>query len=177
MDYTIQDNISILEQGIDLLGTIEPQDYTKHCSQCFDSNIGGHFRHNIEHYQNFLGGYKEGIIDYDDRARDWRIENDLAFTCETIKEIIQQLEHLGQLEQSVIQQELRIKMDSGSTQCNENGSQSTIQRELQFLLSHTIHHYALIAVICNIFEYKLPKEFGVAPSTLKYQDSQASCAR
>lgn len=40
MDHTIQDNISVLKQGLDLLGKIEPQDYTKHCPQCFDSNIG-----------------------------------------------------------------------------------------------------------------------------------------
>lgn len=176
IDSTIQDNISVLKQGIDLLTEIDPQDYTKCCPQCFDSHIGGHLRHNIEHYQSFLKGYQEGMVDYDDRARDTRIETDITFTCDTMKQIIQQLERLGQSGVSGIKQKLQVKMDCGSTPDAENWSNSTVQRELQFLLSHTIHHYALIAVICRIFDYKLPKEFGVAPSTLKYQDSQASCA-
>ena len=44
-------------------------------------------------------------------------------------------------------------------------------RELQFLVSHTIHHYALIGVLLAAegFDVSLEfPEFGVAPSTLTH---------
>ena len=49
-------------------------------------------------------------------------------------------------------------------------SQTSVRRELQFLLSHTIHHYALIVAIAvrhGIVDF--PEGFGVAPSTLNYK--------
>jgi hypothetical protein len=46
---------------------------------------------------------------------------------------------------------------------------STISRELQALSSHTIHHFALIAVILRLHGIFLDPEFGVSPSTLRYQ--------
>lgn len=49
-------------------------------------------------------------------------------------------------------------------------------RELQFLLSHTVHHFALIATLLERFEIGVPEDFGIAPSTLKYWQAQAQCA-
>ena len=56
---------------------------------------------------------------------------------------------------------------------------SSASRELEFLLSHTVHHYALIGVICQLAGQTLPKDFGMAPSTLRHLQSQAdaACAR
>jgi hypothetical protein len=60
-----------------------------------------------------------------------------------------------------------VKMNEGDD--SSPRSQSTIRRELQFLLSHTVHHYALIAIILKIQGFDCDEDFGVAPSTLKYQ--------
>jgi hypothetical protein len=54
---------------------------------------------------------------------------------------------------------------------------STLGRELEFLRSHTVHHYALIALIFRAHEASVPSSFGVAPSTLRYQAEAAACAR
>jgi hypothetical protein len=48
---------------------------------------------------------------------------------------------------------------------------SSVSRELQFLLSHTVHHYALIAMTLRAAGVELDEELGVAPSTLAYQRS------
>ncbi len=54
---------------------------------------------------------------------------------------------------------------------------SSITRELDFLLSHTIHHYAIIAVLCRLQNVEVEPDFGVAPSTLRYQStSKMQCA-
>ena len=64
-------------------------------------------------------------------------------------------------------------MDTGSGDIPEDEwSGSTVRRELQFLLSHSIHHYALIATICHANGFPVPEGFGVAPSTLRYRRQQ-----
>jgi hypothetical protein len=44
-------------------------------------------------------------------------------------------------------------------------SWSTLGRELAFVMSHTIHHQALIAVLLAICGQGVPARFGYAPST------------
>jgi hypothetical protein len=51
-------------------------------------------------------------------------------------------------------------------------NRSTARRELRFLLSHTIHHYALIALSLGTRGFEIPEAlsgFGVAPSTLRHR--------
>jgi hypothetical protein len=38
-----------------------------------------------------------------------------------------------------------------------------------FSISHAIHHYALISMICRYLGITLPEGFGVAPSTIHYR--------
>ena len=54
---------------------------------------------------------------------------------------------------------------------------SSVARELDFLQSHTIHHYAIIAMLCRLQNVVVEQGFGVAPSTLRYQlTSKMQCA-
>jgi hypothetical protein len=46
---------------------------------------------------------------------------------------------------------------------------STIGRELQSLSSHTVHHFALIAMSLRAMGIPVEEDFGVAPSTLRYR--------
>jgi hypothetical protein len=58
----------------------------------------------------------------------------------------------------------------GSTRTHEcpYWTRSSIARELQSLLSHTVHHYALIAIALRLQGIEPSAEFGVAPSTLEH---------
>jgi hypothetical protein len=42
---------------------------------------------------------------------------------------------------------------------------SSLEREVSFVVAHTIHHCATIAVLAGIGPERLPERFGVAPST------------
>ncbi|MGH7450599.1 MAG: DinB family protein [bacterium] len=163
----IRDNILFLRQGIDLLEELNDEIYVKAVEPFFNSGIGKHIRHNLDHYELFLGGLQAGYIDYDGRRRDRQVETDRHYATQKMLSIISRLEGI----------EAQSLDDSISVQMNENAgssphSQSTIRRELQFLVSHTVHHYALIAIILKIQGFEYDKDFGVAPSTLKYQRSQ-----
>ena len=47
---------------------------------------------------------------------------------------------------------------------------SSPARELQVLSSHTIHHFALIAMTLTALGVPIDPDFGVAPSTLRYRE-------
>ena len=53
---------------------------------------------------------------------------------------------------------------------------SSLARELQTLASHTIHHYALIAMAVRAFGVEVDANFGMAPSTLRYQEKRQTAA-
>ena len=42
-----------------------------------------------------------------------------------------------------------------------------------FSISHAIHHYAVIAMICRLLGALLPEGFGIAPSTVQYRKESA----
>lgn len=164
METLKNDNIECLRQGISLLQRLDDDLYTRPNAACFNSTIGGHIRHNTDHYECFLRGYQDGTVDYDGRTRDVRVQNEAQFACDLMQRIISALEELPE---SQLEQPLQVKMDSGGA---DDWSGSTIRRELQFLLSHTIHHFALIATIARLEGMDaLPPHFGVAPSTLKHE--------
>lgn len=167
MENIAQDNADCLRQGIALLGTIGDALYRSPSPQCFNSSIGGHMRHNIDHYLSFLEGYASGRVDYDARARDPRIENDAAYACEQMLTIVM---GLGGVRGEDLDRALEVKMDCNSmTEGAQPWSMSSVRRELQFLLGHTIHHYALISTICRLQGHAPSADFGIAPSTLRYQ--------
>jgi len=48
---------------------------------------------------------------------------------------------------------------------------SNVGRELAYCAGHAIHHYAIIRLICSHLGIEVPKEFGIAPSTLQFRAS------
>jgi len=72
-----------------------------------------------------------------------------------------------------LNRQLRIKMAiSADVKENTPLSDSTVRRELQYLQSHTIHHFALISMILRLQGLRPADDFGVAPSTLQYLQKQ-----
>lgn len=167
MNSLLEDCLVILDQGVQLLSQLSPSEYTRRHADCFNSSIGGHVRHNLDHYWSLLRGYEAGEVDYDARARDPRVETDPAVAAASTAEIAAALKNL---KPALLEAAIRVKMDTGGyTIPDEAWSRSTVRRELQFLLSHTVHHYALIGVMCQRQGLHLPKGFGIAPSTLKHR--------
>lgn len=168
MNHLIEDNLTCLEQGIRLLEGLPPDVYGRRCAICFDSAIGGHMRHNLDHYEQFLDGYAGGRIDYDARSRKAEIETHPEAAIAAMRSL---RAGLSAVADSALDQSVEVRMDGGQ---DATWSVSSVRRELQFLISHTIHHYALIAAISQAHGFAdFPSGFGVAPSTLKYRAAQA----
>lgn len=166
----IAENILVLRQGLDLLGRLQDDVYVQTVAPYFTSGVGKHLRHNVDHYEMFLAGVASARIDYDGRQRDPRFETDRPYAMEKIRSVMAGLENLTARHGEQI---LLVKMNGmEENSAAATWSRSTLARELQFLLSHTIHHYALVAIILKIQGVDCHPDFGVAPSTLQYQRSQ-----
>ncbi len=175
-DPLIADTIACLGQGIALLDRLTPTQYTAKHPACFNNSLGGHMRHNLDHFTCLLAGQPARRVDYDARTRDQLVETDPQHAANRLREVAHELTAFNGDD---LTGELSIKMDCG-TELPESQAwaRSTLRRELQFLLSHTIHHYALVAVMCHELGVALDPAFGVAPSTQHFQQKQASlCAR
>lgn len=158
------DNIAYLEQGVALLEEIDDEHYAATLPPVFESSVGAHIRHILDHFCCLLDGLHSGRVDYDRRARDARIENDREFALVTLRATIDRLLALPAGEHEI---PLDVHMDSGSDA--PVWAPSSLTRELQFLTSHTIHHYALVAAILGNAGRNTSPGFGISPSTLRHQ--------
>ena len=144
-------------------------------ARCLGGSIGGHTRHCVEFYQVFLAGLDSGRIDYDARARDVRIENDLPHAVAALRHTAG---HLREVSSSQDTMHL-LRVIENHTGSDSDWSATSVGRELRFLLSHTVHHCALIAILLRLRGCEVPEGFGIAPSTLRHRAAQsapATCA-
>lgn len=168
------DNVFFLEQAAALLGMISDRLYAEPPRIAL-SPVGAHLRHCLDLYSSFLAGLDSGRIDYDARARDPRLETDRLHALSTIRTLIGQLETCdGESRDGA----LTVAMDRGAGEQGEHAfTASSVRRELQFLRSHTVHHYALIAAVLRLHDFEPPADFGVAPATLTYRRELAPSSR
>ena len=155
-------NEQLLDQAISLIRSHTVEDYIRPCDKVFSSSIGQHIRHCVEHYEEFLNAVKANReIDYEKRPRDLNVETDPD-------EAVRRLGGIRDAFRSTLGECREIAVwDNGAV----TPASSSLSRELQFLLSHTVHHFALIAVIASLRGLCVPRDFGIAPSTLKYRES------
>jgi hypothetical protein len=129
-------------------------------------------RHIVEFYQAFLEGIASYHIDYDARRRDPAMERSRSAASAAIVAIIRELRSCPALRFNAI---VWVRMEAAPIAAiAEPFMESSIDRELQMLSSHTIHHFALIAMTLRLHGVAMPPDFGMAPSTLRYQTARAA---
>jgi len=148
-----------LEELIELLSQLSNGEYTKPCLSLSNATIGEHTRHIIELFQSLENHYDNGIINYDDRKRDYQIQTDKDFASQAIIKVSNLLDKPNK--------DLQL---SHFIDGNEVLTNSNYHRELLYNLEHCIHHQALIKVA--VLEYnhlQINDTFGVARSTIEYR--------
>ena len=166
MNELIEANLHLLSQAAALLARLPAETYVKTSPIFLNAAIGGHMRHCLEHYHSLLRDLSEGQVDYDRRARDLAIETDVESARACLQTVAERLSALHTTPASTA---LRVRMDHGGAETESGWQASTLGRELQFLISHTVHHFALIAGLCHCQGLAVEKDFGFAPSTLRHR--------
>ncbi|MDQ8185145.1 hypothetical protein [Pelagicoccus sp. SDUM812002] len=159
-------NCELLHQGIQLLSRHDERTFNATDPASYGSGIGAHFRHVLDHYRSFLEGIAVGLIDYDNRERDTSEEKMLSVALESLSELSRRMEAA----EVDVGRSVQVKV-CASTKGDDLHSVSSFGRELQFLVSHTVHHFALVAIASRMQGIYPEEGFGVAPSTLKFLNS------
>jgi hypothetical protein len=151
-----------LEELAAVVAALSPAAYRNRLLSNASGSIGEHVRHCLDHVSALVSADPSSCLSYDRRDRGTLVETDPAHALRCI-------------------QVLRIKVAVGrwSARLDEpicvvvtvarNGDEltgmSTLGRELAFVLSHTIHHQAMIGLLASLHGCDVPDRFGYAPST------------
>lgn len=168
-EHPAGETLHYLSQGLRLIDRLDDETWVAGMGAGFRGGIGSQLRHCLDFFDCFLRGLPGGRIDYSDRRRDPDVERDRGHASARVRETIGRLELLEDLD---LDAALRVKSDESTLDgVLDAWSDSSVRRELQFLVSHTIHHYALIVALLARHGDELPEgfaDFGVAPSTLRH---------
>lgn len=141
------------------------------------SSIGAHVRHTLDHVESLLSTLRDeddDRINYDHRERGTAVEADRLAALSLIARQTRALLRANlDLDRPLLLTAL-LSPDGQPVQ-----TASTLGRELTFVLSHTIHHGALLAVMVKLVGGDVPARFGYAPATLAHLDAEERkpCAR
>ncbi|NND81449.1 MAG: hypothetical protein HKN50_03395 [Gammaproteobacteria bacterium] len=158
IESLLSQNLQCLAEAEALLNELPAQHFAAESAPAFESTIGAHMRHVLEHYDCFLQQLRGGTLCYEARARDPRLERNRDLAIDKLRLLINQL-RAGAFD-SVPD---GLQISSGQF---DAGVPSTLARELLFLYEHSVHHFALIAAIARSLGHQPPAGFGVAIATL-----------
>lgn len=132
------------------------------------SVIGKHVRHIIEFYQALFDYSLSGenaVLCYDKRQRNLRLESSKDFAVQELNSIKAKLPLLGA---NNLEVELCSIIVPGEPMMH---IQSSLHRELFYLLDHTIHHMALIKMLAEQQGVLFERSFGLAQSTKAHESN------
>jgi hypothetical protein len=162
---------TVLKQGLDLLIQLDNTRYSVVAREPFRASVGQHYRHVVEHFQAVTWGIRSGEINYDARARNQRIENEVSYasvvTCEVLRA-------LNRLTHGDLAERCDVVASVGYGFSAPFRLQSNFGREVADCTAHAIHHYAIIRLVCAEMGVAIPDEFGYSPATLKHLAGRAA---
>lgn len=134
------------------------------------ASIGAHIRHILDRFHCLFAGLPVASIDYDDRKRDREIEHNLEaarFALATVKRRVEQLAQQPSSNGLITVREAVLPAGPAVQ------IPSTLERELMSLITHSIHHLAVIVLIAKSFGHQIDDDLGKAPSTLVFERGES----
>lgn len=163
-DIIINDAVALLEQLKSFCQSVNNEMYISSLILLSNNSIGKHIRHIIEFFDILKSSHETGMLNYDNRLRDEKIETSHDNASAKIEEIINWLLSIDN------DRPIDVNYGEDSTVLLS----SSLYREILYNTEHTVHHMAIIkmAVAGNWPQFYLSSEFGVARSTLIYLKRQ-----
>jgi len=160
---------NIFSQLTDVVNQISEQDFTKQIESLGYSTIGQHLRHTLEFFICLEQGFERGLINYDKRAHDKLIESNKFVALATLAKINDFIQ--------LFPADKPLKLEAGYDLDKEEyiTIETNFLRELVYNIEHAVHHMAIMKIgIREIApNVKLPHDFGIAASTIRYQEATA----
>jgi uncharacterized damage-inducible protein DinB len=133
-------------------------------------SIGAHVRHCLDHVRVLVSHCAGAAMTYDARLRGTGVETETRDAAAEIDRLCAALADLppSRLDERIV---LRSQTDRDGTAAQV---ETTMGRELAFVVQHTIHHAAIINVLLDAAGCATPSGFGYAPSTPRRELAAAS---
>lgn len=163
----IHHNVQKLNEINHLLEKLPSDLYSLPKELLSNSTVGEHIRHILEFYTCLVSGTQKGNICYDDRKRDRLIETDISYAMNTIAYLIL---FLGNIK---CDQSLSTEVNYSTAPEEKSAVQSSLYRELAYVLDHAVHHLAIIKIGLHGDDIQMDSNFGLAPSTIRFRNSCA----
>lgn len=161
---------NILGQLTDLVSQLSEQDFVKPVDTLGHSTIGQHVRHTLEFFICLEQGFESGLINYDKRAHDKLIESDKFIALSVMSRIYEFVN--TQVSDKALWLEAGYDLDKEDFVTIH----TNFLRELVYNIEHAVHHMAIIKIgIREVApDVKLSHDFGIAASTIRYQETSVA---
>lgn len=152
--------IQNLDRGVNLLNSINNDQYANNSTAPYYSSIGIHMRHILDVFTCIFKGMDSGQIDLTARDRnelaETKVDVGLAYFDQVKRQLLD-------LEKEDLDKIIEVKDDLGMGMITAN---YTIAAALIQAHSHAIHHFASIGYIISQIGISLPDgDFGYNPTT------------
>lgn len=155
--------IGVLEQVREFVSCLTDAQYVE-VPAGFASSAGGHVRHCLDHVRALALVNADGRLDYDRRDRGTPEETDRRSALLALSAAIGVVRAF---DPTHFDRSIRVTLLP-----NAAGPPvevlSSVARECAFVLSHTIHHNAVLLAMAARWGVSLPAHFGYAPATVAH---------
>lgn len=153
-----------LAQLAEVMDRLDDEQYTRKGLAHLGASVGGHVRHCLDHISALLAGIETGVVDYETRERGGDIETCRSAALGLMKNLDARLVDIADTSPAApVSTVVMLAADDAPLK-----STSTFGRECGFVLSHTIHHSAMIGAMVRDMGGEVPEHFGYAPGTVAF---------
>ncbi|WP_407334345.1 DinB family protein [Enterovibrio sp. 27052020O] len=157
--------MDVAAQALELLHQLSDEQYNHVASPYLQSTIGQHMRHILDVFHAITAWPQSDFVDYDLRRRAHPVEKNKTIAIDEWISLYSWLETIREADLSTVMNisgEVSLKHHVASV------TQSTLGRELSFVASHAVHHFALIRVSLCAQGISTAETFGMAPATATF---------
>jgi len=145
----------------DVVDSIDVATYRRTREDRVSGSVGAHVRHVLDHVTALIEPAADGLVDYDSRRRQTLVEHHQATAITELRRLAFGLCLLRNAdERKPCRLSAVVSADGRRFE-----TPTMFGRELVFVLSHTVHHQAIIALLLATEGRRTPTRFGLAPST------------
>ena len=155
---------AVLAQLAEVVAALDDGQYRRKGVAQLNASVGGHVRHCLDHVSALLAGLDTGVVDYEKRERGGDIETRRTAAVDLMKDLDDRLARNHAVDPATgVSTVVMLAADQPPLK-----ARSTFGRECGFVLSHTIHHSAMIGAMVRDMGGDVPEHFGYAPGTVAF---------
>lgn len=155
----------LLQQIVDLISVIDPEDFKRPLDLYNDSTIGKHFRHIYDFFNCLILSADIDAVDYCMRDRNPLIEEDRDYCRSAFNQL---KEDIFQLDEDV---NVMVYADFEMEGHYRPVVKTSIGREIMYAYDHAVHHLAIVKIGLKSIkpDLAIDENMGVAASTIRHR--------